>query len=266
MEHKLMQHHLDLPKNPGTPATEILKHMPPKLGAERSEAIFHWAMMGCIPDFLCRWMVVNLAVDDHELEICCLPDFFCLGTDADWVFVPMGALTAERLAQHFNAHLPTPKLVDFIYTASTRQVAQPWGPPYDSTMTDTARWGKQTQKIRSASGFVPGALNEGHLKNVCVSKRMNNTCGEWLSFYGWFNAKGKPIQGNNVNAHGVEYADYAHGVRFIHNELVVDGEVMLFDDVLKHPVLYPLLDPEGPVALGTYTSCRAHHGVTAVAY
>src|SRR3972149_282819 len=125
-----MQHHLELPKNPGATATQILESLPDRLGGERSAAIIDHVKRGCIPDFLCHWREIQFTELGHNVSIFCLPDFLCLGTDQDWVFTPVGAITAEAVATLLNAHLPTPHLVDVIYQHSVKQVAKPWGPPY----------------------------------------------------------------------------------------------------------------------------------------
>lgn len=240
--------------------------LPPKLGKARADAVYDWVIQGAVPRFLQRWEEVTFKENGHDVTFYCTPDFLCLGTDKDWVYAPIGALTAEQIGKHLNAHLPTPKMVDIIYAKSNKQVAQPWGPPYDHSMTDTSRWRTQSDKIQAAPNFRQGSLMEGHLKNVCVSKKMESKKGEWLSFYGWYNADGSCIQGNNVNAHGAEYADYAHGVRYVLNEVVIDGYLLTMDEALQHDELHSLFEPEGVMKFGNYSDCRAYHDITSVRY
>lgn len=47
--------------------------------------------------------------------------------------------------------------------------------------------------------------------------------------------------------HGAGYADYSHGVRLIGTTVFIDSQPRSIFDVLRDPVLAPLLSDEGPI-------------------
>ena len=61
--------------------------------------------------------------------------------------------------------------------------------------------------------------------------------------YGWHKPDGKPIQ-PVYSGHVDWYVDYSHGIRFINNQVMIDGTPVLFTDILKDPVLYRLFSDE----------------------
>jgi len=259
--------HVDLPA-PTLTGTEIFRELVNTLGAVREEQVYKLALEGQMPLFLRQWVEVPVAHGALSGTVYVLPDFFCLGTNEDYLYAPMGALNAERVGDLLGARLPTVSLVRQVYTSSKKQVAQPWGPPYDGSMSHTSRWPVQTAKVRAAlfaSKTKPGDLVEGHYKNVIVSKKTMTSHGVMLGFWGWFDRDGRPIQGDS-QAHGAGYCDYSHGVRYVLNEMVVEGQLMAVDDVLRHEEYYHLISDERFGEHTTYHSARAAHGVTQVQY
>ncbi len=254
---------------PSKTGSEIFKALSNNLGTEREDQIYTFAALGQIPTFLRQWVELPVQQGDLKGTVYVLPDFFCLGTDEDYLYVPMGALNAERVGALFGARLPTVKLVNDIYAASMKLQAEPWGPPYDGSMSWTSRWPKQTAKVRKqleAREAPLGTLVEGHLKNVVVSNKMVARKGEMLSFYGWFRADGKPIQGDSL-AHGAGYCDYSHGVRYVLDEMVVEGQyLMSLDEVLQHDDYYRLISTEKFGLHTTYQAVREANQVQGIRY
>lgn len=110
-----------------------------------------------------------------------------------------------------------------------------------------------------------GELVEGHMKNVTTSEKMVEKKGTMLSFFGWYDAKGKPIQGDSM-AHGAGYCDYAHGVRGVLNEVAVEGELMTLEKALAHPDYHALFTSHGPFSPMSYIACRDQNNVTEIFY
>lgn len=258
---------VDLPF-PTLTGTDILRELVNTLGAVREEQVYKFALEGQVPLFLREWVEVPVAHGALSGSVYVLPDFFCLGTNEDYVYVPMGAMSAERVGGLLNARLPTISMVRQVYAHSRKQVAKPWGPPYDGSMSHTSRWSVQTAKVRAAlfaSGAKPGDLVEGHFKNVIVSKKVIDGRGVLLGFWGWFDKDGRPIQGDS-QAHGAGYCDYSHGVRYVLNEMIVEGQLMSVDEVLRHEEYHHLISDERFGKYTTYFDVRAAHGVTQVQY
>ncbi len=58
------------------------------------------------------------------ITLCVSPDYLALGSDSDFMFVPMRLKTAIAIANHFDTLLPTRRIVDAIY-AQARVHLQP---------------------------------------------------------------------------------------------------------------------------------------------
>jgi hypothetical protein len=82
----------------------------------------------------------------------------------------------------------------------------------------------------------------GIKKDVILSSRLAKQPGK-VVIYGWHKPDGKPIQ-PVFSGHVDWYVDYSHGIRFINNQVLIDGKPTLFTDVLQHPVLYRIFSDE----------------------
>ena len=255
-------------------ASELFHSIPEHLGSVREDCLFDLYKAGQFPLWLREWKEVGVSYNpkggpDLRGAFYVLPDFLCVGTDEDFMYTPLGALTAEKILGLFDAVLPTPKMVDAVYEASEfKQEAQPWGPPYGPSMTHVSRWPRQTKKIRSKmekSGASLGDLVEGHLKNVTVSEKMVASRGTKLSFYGWYHADGTRIQGDSL-VHGVEYCDYSHGVRGVLNWVTVGDECMSLEDALSDPSHAHLFSYSGRFHPMSYRAVREAYEVTTITY
>lgn len=244
---------------PRTPGSQLVSRLPHGLSKEREDALFELFQAGEFPMWLRQWHEVTVQDGDVKGAFYVLPDYLCIGTDDDWVYTPMGAIGAERVLSLFKAALPTQKMVELLYKKAVKQVAQPWGPPYD-TMALTDRWLAQTRKIRKGLELTkayPGQLVEGHAKNVVVSKKTMDADGLNLGFFGWYDTAGRPIQGDS-QAHGAWYCDYSHGVRAVLGNVVVSDVLMPYGTALSHPVAWRLFSHE-PIDPPTYRTAQQRY-------
>ncbi|HEY9870058.1 MAG TPA: hypothetical protein V6D08_12905 [Candidatus Obscuribacterales bacterium] len=219
------------------------------MGPERERAILEQIEAGNIPDFMRRFKTITVtdsAGNRAELQV--MPDYLAIGTDSDFVRVPVTPLLAKALADRYGLALPTRKVVDDIYQqADVRLVGR--------GLVQT----KQDQNYMQGNGFYlqhndlierqlggrgQGALVAGHKKDIIVSRYAETHPGG-LDFYGLFKANGEPTQKNP--AHENTYVDYSHGARFISQDVIVNGRPMRYDEVLSNPQLAGLLSYEGPV-------------------
>ncbi|MBR2049919.1 MAG: hypothetical protein IJ957_04360, partial [Rikenellaceae bacterium] len=65
---------------------------------------------------------VEILRKKHKVEMWVLPDYVAIGTNDDFVRMPMGPLAAQRIADALDCTLPTPFLVDRIAEASEGHV------------------------------------------------------------------------------------------------------------------------------------------------
>lgn len=245
------------------PGSAIVGGLPERQGQARENAIVRAVESGSIPYFNRQWVKVPVAADGMTGAIFVTPDYFSVGVDNDFVRMPLMPATAEAIGARIDARLPTRKMVRDIHAAAPQKLAaDPWGPPYDSSMMTTSRFVQHNDRVSeqfNKMGYALGKLTSGHKKDVVVTPMMD---GQHVCIYGWFrdDSVKSAIQGPNVNcsSHGSSYVDYSHGVRFVKNAMVANGETMLVHDVLRHPKLHRLVSDQGPF-LGA-TSYTAHEG------
>ena len=224
------------------------------LGGEAREAlIFDELAAGNVPDFLRQLHPVTFkagAVSGIETQVivCVTSDYLALGSDQDFVRVPMGLPTAVSVARHFGFVLPTTKIVDAIYAqAEARLAPEPMTPGPRMTSTDYySRHNGSVERQRHAEGVLLGALLAGHKKDLVLTNRLRSKPGR-VAIYGWHRARDKPIQPLST-VHGADYADYSHGVRLVSVVAYVNGAERPLLDVLDDPQLAPLISKEGRIS------------------
>lgn len=182
-----------------------------------------------------------------------MPDYVAIGTNEDYVRVPLSAAAAQAIASHYNCVLPTTQMVDDIYQNAQTKLAPSTMEP-NGQMTSNAYFVEHNRRVNAqaqSAGHTNGNLIAGHKKDVVISNRLDRNPGR-VAIYGWHRTNGRPIQ-NLSTIHGSSYADYSHGARLIHKTVTVDGRQMDIEDVLRDPVLSGLLSNEGPISNASAT-------------
>lgn len=236
-------------------SVEVLGFLDTTRSQRREREFYDLVVSGYTPLWNLTWWPLEFLAPDAEgrervVHCWVRPDYLSIGTDDQWVYVSCGAITAEAIGKTFGAALPTRALVKRIYAAAPQKlVAEPWGPPYDATMMATSRLVAQARKIRrqfDARKFSRGVLTEGHLKSVVVGQGIAKNSGQTVGIFGWFRSDGSVIQGpeTNFHSHEVVYCDYSHGIRFVKEEVKIDGQADSYSRVLLDPLLACLFSDE----------------------
>ncbi|MFN8239386.1 MAG: hypothetical protein U0X39_01385 [Bacteroidales bacterium] len=228
---------------------------------EREEAIFREISNGNIPSFLRNQIQLKGQFADsagrvHEIEIEVMPDYLSVGNDSDFFRVPVNPRTAQRLADLFGASLLTSKLSDFIFQkAVVRPTPFNYIPSGNINETVEKFW-EHNVKINtqvSELGGHPGMLVAGIKKDIILSEKMADRPGK-VVIYGWHRNDGRPIQPVYAG-HVSWYVDYSHGIRFINNQVKVDGKLMLLSDILVDPLLFTIFsDEDKPMKTTRYST------------
>lgn len=228
--------------------------------SQREQAILKEILSGNVPDFLrtLKEVKVKMKLSDgkeHTVAYKVLPDYLAIGTNADFIRIPMSPIAAQAIASKFGCMLPTTKMVDDIYKqAQTQLNPQPMSggkyPNWQARMTRNEFYSehqKLVEKQRTQSGHQLGDLIAGHKKDVVISNFLDSHPKN-VVIYGWHDKSngGKPIQGYGWG-HENAYADYSHGIRLISQTMTLDGREVAASEVLKDPTLSRLLSNEGPV-------------------
>lgn len=233
-------------------ASEFIKAMAEVGDHARDAAIRSELLAGNLPRFLRQALpaTLNASLRDGrqvQLTLCVLADYLGLGSDSDFLLVPMGLDSALAVASKFGFMLPTRRIVDLIYRAADVHLpAQPL--PASDSMRSTAYLQQHDTLVaqqRAALGALPGTLTAGHKKDLVLSERLWQQPGR-VAIYGWQRADGTPIQTLST-VHGERYADYSHGVRLVSQTMFIDGHPARLLDVLADAQLGPLLSDEGPL-------------------
>lgn len=198
------------------------------------------------------WPLVEVPVPIGQgtLVIRVAADYLAIGVESDFVRVPVGGRTAQRICDLTDSLLPTPRLVDLVWRAADVRLApQPWGPPYDASMLGVDRFAQHNQRIEKVRGGRAG-LVAGHKKDVVISNRLVSQPKQ-VAIYGWHTPQGVPIQPLSL-IHEATYADYSHGIRLISKTAYLDGAPVALAALLGAPEMARYLSAEGPLQLLRY--------------
>lgn len=220
-------------------------------GSARDAQVRSELLSGNLPDFLRHLVPVTLKGSDPlrpvQIVVCVMPDYLAIGSDHDFLFVPMGLKAALLIADRLGFMLPTPKLVDTIYAQSAVKLEPRPLPPGDE-MRSTSYIVYHNELIneqRDALAARLGELTAGDKKDLVLTSRLWDIPGR-VAIYGWHRAVHQPIQPLST-VHGARYADYSHGVRLVSGMIYVDGARRRISEVLGDPDLARLLTAEAPL-------------------
>lgn len=177
-----------------------------------------------------------------------LPDYLAIGSDEDYLLVPLGLQPALSLAVEFGFELPTRRIVDAIYRQAALRLA-PYPLPASDEMRSTAyveQHNDVVRRQRMQATATLDALTAGHKKDLVLTPRLETMPGR-VAIYGWHRAIGNPIQPLSL-VHGARYADYSHGVRFVSRTAWVDGAPRALDELLADTATADILSDEGAIA------------------
>ena len=223
----------------------------------REQSILEQILDGNIPSFLTGLVPVAMSDRGRTVTVFVMPDYLAIGSDDDFLRVPMNLATATAIADRFGFVLPTRKMVNAVYVQSGHHFPPaplPAGPRM--TSTDYYRMHNALIEQQARAGEVaPGTLVSGHKKDVVLTNLLARTPGR-IAIYGWHRHEGAPIQPLST-VHGACYADYSHGIRLVADRAWVDGELRPVRDILGDSSLAPTISDEGPIHFAAATpSCR----------
>ncbi|HEV2228201.1 MAG TPA: hypothetical protein VGR86_04530 [Steroidobacteraceae bacterium] len=233
-----------------SPGSAVAQRAAQLSGVSRDALIRGELLAGNIPQFLRHPVPVRIAGGDRthplELTLCVLPDYLAVGSDRDFIFVPLGLEAALAVAQRFGFELPTPHMVDAIYAAAPVKLA-PLPLPPGEEMRSTAYLVEHSQLIgeqRAALSAPLGELTAGDKKDLVLTSRLWTNPGR-VAIYGWHRGVGAPIQPLST-VHGARYADYSHGVRLVSDTAYLNGVPRSLRELLAEAGPARLLTGEGP--------------------
>jgi hypothetical protein len=246
---RLSQPVLRLPARPAgaMAGSEFMRRTSGLSDADRDRAAVAEIERGNVPSFLARLTPVEIAGGASGSGVAATlwvtPDYLAIGSDADFVYVPLSYPSATLVADRFASVLPTAKMVDAIYEQSAHQLP-PLPLPAGPQMRSNAYLSRHQQGIDAQRAGLPlGVLIAGHKKDLVLSNRLHRLPGR-VAIYGWHRAADRPIQPLST-VHGAGYVDYSHGVRLVSASVVVNGRARSIYEALQDSLVAPVLSREG---------------------
>jgi len=238
----------------GAPSgSAVMKQVLNLSGAKRDAVVSGQLLSGNVPKFLRDLTPVTFdgtRRDGHSVRvtICVAPDYLAVGSNRDFVRIPMGLPAAARIAERFGFFLPTTKMVDRIYTrAVVHLTPSPMKPTRQMQSTAyLVRHNNTVNGQRAPLGHSLVDLTAGQKKDLVLTKRLLSAHGR-VAIYGWQRPNGRPIQPLST-VHGAHYADYSHGIRLVSATAYVDGKARPLANILQDPQLASVVSSEGPIA------------------
>ena len=233
----------------GAPAGSVFMEQTRTLSyAERQLAAVREFIQGNIPSRLRELEPLSFISEEGDILILLVTrDYLAVGTEGDFVRMPLSLPSANTIAKEYNMYLPTPEIVNAIYEqAKVRLEPQPMEPGPEMRSGDY--YLRHNRLIEGQMSGSPEGLIAGHKKDVVISLRMSGQ-PDRVPIYGWHRKAGDPIQPLSL-VHGATYEDYSHGLRLVSPVACLNGEPVplgnLFDDPVWGSFLSnePGLDPQ----------------------
>ncbi|GHV16265.1 hypothetical protein FACS1894169_09730 [Bacteroidia bacterium] len=199
------------------------------------------------PDFMNKFARVDVRTTDKDGKIVegyyfVAPDYLCIGTNNDFIRMPVQPATAQRIADKSGCFLSTRKISDDVYNSAVVKLEpHPLTKDRDSLYTFIEHNNIIEGQRAGRSGLIAG-----HKKDVIITQRLlESPKDDRVALYGWHKPDGKPIQ-PIYTGHVDWYLDYSHGIRLVKDTIYVEGKPMHYIDVMKHPVYSRLISDEEP--------------------
>jgi hypothetical protein len=215
---------------------------------EREEAIRRELFSGNMPSFLRTLRTVTVSGKgadsaSHTVVYRVMPDYLAIGSDRDYVRMPMVPYTGQAFVDAYGFVLPTRKMVDDIWTAAeTHLDPRPLTVERESPFTFLQHHRIIEDQLK---GKQRGTFVAGIKKDIVVTNRLLEKPNR-VAIYGWHYLDGKAIQ-PVYPGHVDWYVDYSHGVRPVERWMTADGKRMSFEQIMADSVLRPLLSDEGEI-------------------
>ena len=212
--------------------------------SERQLAAIQEILAGNIPEGLRVPAILKLVNDQGDtLLLPVAKDYFAIGSDTDFVRMPLSLPSAKAIAKQFNMLIPTPTLVDAIYEQADIQLKpQPMHP--NEEMRFNAYYLRHNELINEQAGIrrFSEVLLAGHKKDIVISTRMLLQPNK-VPIYGWHLRPAEPIQPLSL-VHGENYEDYSHGLRLIGSGGCVNRKPVSVERLFADPNWKTILSKE----------------------
>lgn len=222
--------------------SEFVTKIGKKRGLEREALIQEQLEEGNMPDFVRTVVPVNFELEGVVVTLWVTPRYLAIGSNTDYVYIPVSAKTTTWFTLVTGFSLPTKKIVDLIHKNADVKVSPI---PLDSAdLTSTNHFVLHSALVRDQLKDLDLALISGTQKDIVISARLCSTKRR-VAIYGW-HRNNRPIQPLSI-VHDDNYSDYSHGVRLVYPIVGIGETSKDIRQILKDPKLASLLSDEGPL-------------------
>ena len=209
------------------------------LSARDSMAV-RWYADGDFPRFMRRFERIDVRIvtsDGRQVDAYYFvaPDYLCVGTDDDFLRLPLTPRAAQRIADMLGCFLSTPTVCDQVYRAAKVKLE----PVPLMSQREDFRTFVIHNYIIEGQRRARGGLIAGHKKDVVIAPALAGK-PDRIALYGWHTPEGKPLQ-PLYTGHAFRYVDYSHGFRLVRRDIWVEGRRMDYTQVLAHPEYWRIL-------------------------
>lgn len=232
---------------------------------QREKIIFNEIKNGNVPNFLRKLTKItdgnelDFGIDKITISYYVLPDYFCIGNDEDFFYIPMTPILAQKVADLTKCSLLTRKMVDKVYKNATIKL-EPKPILPTKAMTTVPVFITHNQIIKTQlkdfdAQHKNSKLTAGHKKDIIISNKIYGEQTPRVVIYGWHKLDGKPIQ-PVYNKHTNTWADYSHGIRLVQQNVWIRGKKTKIAKVLRNQKLSILLSDEGNIENPFYPATK----------
>jgi hypothetical protein len=230
----------------GSQFGEMLKKT--TMDQKREDMIYKEVMDGNVPDFMKSFVEVKVS---PNVSVFVQPDYMSIGSDEDFLRVPINCRTAQRIADEIGFALPTRKIVNDTWAAGTIKLApSPKGPPYDSSMFSAEAIINFNIRVeiqrKGRFGLVVGNSKDVICSNE-IAKHPEN-----VVIYGWIQLSSIPIQQTQGLVHLWNFSDYSQHIRYCSDTIMINSQYINYYDALRDPDIYKALSDEGIIKFPKY--------------
>ncbi|RPD93289.1 hypothetical protein EGM88_13260 [Aureibaculum marinum] len=215
---------------------------------QREDSLIKYMSKGWMPAYNFQFKEVSYTYKNakgkkYKISFWVSPDYLSIGTNQNFVRMPLTPQTAQKLADQFHSVLPTTKMVNKIYEKATIKLSPiPLTENRDSLSTFVKHHFliQQQLKYNIPNGIVAGIKKDVVQSNAVLSNPKPNR----VAIYGWHKLDGKPIQ-PLYTGHVDWYVDYSHGIRLVYEKMLINNQVFFVKDVLNNSELSRSICDEG---------------------
>jgi len=231
-----------------------------KLGSQKRElAMVKEILSGNVPQFLRTLQPVTYRYRDskgrnYRLTTFVMPDYLAIGSDTDFVRVPLNLLSANTIAQKLNATLPTRKMSNSIYQQASLKL-EPSPIQASPQMTSVSCYIQHNEAIKEQLdrfSIESRRLVAGHKKDVIYSRLLETETGA-IAIFGWHKLSSHRAIQPLSTVHSAYYADYSHGIRLVNRQAILEVDQFEFQvdihNILRQDQLSQLVSDEGGYSL-----------------